>query len=107
METISASKITLYLSRLGSNVNDGPFVVMSVDYEPFIMLTVKRSVMASKLVDDLRNEFMVKRAMVGMAFNFRESAQAGRLITFDDPTLLGIYVPFRDFDGRVRDMLGG
>jgi hypothetical protein len=92
--------------RLGQNVNDGPFVVMTIDGEPYIMLTIKRNIMAAKLVDALRKDFGISKAMIGIAFNNRESALEDKLVIYPDPTCNGVYVPFSEFKGNVCQMLG-
>jgi hypothetical protein len=103
---LSVTKITLSLEKsLGPNVDDGPFVTMKVDDEPYVMLTIKRSIMAAKLVEVLRRDFGVTRALVGIAFNYRESIQSGMLVILADPNINGVYVPFSELNGHVRQIL--
>jgi hypothetical protein len=101
---VFAEKITLSVERsLGPNVNDGPFIVMRVDNKPYIMLTVKKNILAAKLAETIPQEFGIKKVIVGMAFNARASVQEGMLVVYSDPTINGIYIPFSDFHGDIRN----
>ncbi|MDE2188328.1 MAG: hypothetical protein KGJ35_01200 [Patescibacteria group bacterium] len=102
IEPLSATNITLSIQYIEGK----PLIVMVVDGEQYIMLTVKRNILAAKTVEALRNDFSVNRTVIGIAFNYKESVQNNKLVIFSDPTINGIYVPYENLIGEIRQMLG-
>jgi len=97
-----AEKITITLER---NSEGEQMIVMMFGETKYIMLTVKKSIMAAKIVEALDTEFHVK-ALIGMAFDYKLSVGQRELVYFSDPTVVGIYIPFSDLLGEVSKMLG-
>jgi len=102
MSELSAVSVSL---TLDTSKPESPLIQMMFDDQRYVMLTVKRSIMAAKMVVILESEFGVKDAIVGMAFDYNASVIAGKLVLHSDPTVNGIYVPISALTGHIAGML--
>lgn len=92
MEQIRGKKLEITWGLLGSR----PVVLMTVDDVQYIQLVIKRNPWAYSMVPQLEESFGTK-AVTGMAFDYRASSEEGQLVTFNDPSVTGVYVRVEDF----------
>lgn len=87
-------------------VLDGVEDAQPTDY---VMLTVKKNILAVKVVSELRSTMNVPNAYIGMAFDYGLSLKSDRLVMIEDPSVNRIYVPLHEYANNewVHAMLNG
>ena len=100
---LSAFHINMSLCRASHMT---PVIRMLFGDVVYIMLAVRQGVDIAGFIKLLKSEHGVTHVIIGSAFDYVKSVEWSTLVLADCPTVVGIYVPFTEFRGKVCDLHG-